>query len=103
MLTDQIGQEDFNARNDRITKQIVQKQQIAGEKRHCYALTAKLGSSERPIETLKRLYAADELHHEHMQFVKRITVTDPEHFEIELMDESPLEVICRNVGIYEED
>ncbi len=103
MLTDQIGQEDFNARNGRITKQIAQKQQIAEEKRHCYALTAKLGSSERPIETLKRLYAADELNREHMQFVKRITVTDPEHFEIELMDESPLEVLCRNVGIYEED
>ena len=25
------------------------------------------------------------------------------HFEIELMQESPLAVLCRNVGFYEED
>ena len=102
MLTEQIGQQEFRVRNEIIGKQIKEKQQIADEKRRCYALTTKLGSPERPIETLKRLYTADELNHEHMQFVKRITVSDPEHFEIELMDESPLAVLCRNVGIYEE-
>ncbi len=103
MLTEQIGQQEFRVRNEIIGKQIKDKLLIADEKRRCYALTAKLGSAERPIETFKRLYAADELNHEHMQFVKRITVSDPDHFEIELMDESPLAVLCRNVGIYEED
>lgn len=103
LLTDEIGQEEFEVRNRILTGQIKEKQQIVDEKRHCYALTAKLGSSERPSETLKRLYAADELNHEHMQFVRHITVTDPEHFEIELMEESPLAVLCKNVGFYEED
>lgn len=103
MLTDRIAEEDFRKQNREIADAITERQQLAEEKRRCYALTAKLGGSERPIETLRRLYAANELNHEHMQFVKRITVSDPEHFEIELMEESPLAILCRNVGIYEED
>ena len=103
MLTEQIRQEECQIRKRSITKQIADKQQIADEKRRCYALTAKLDSAERPIQTLKRLYEADELNHEHMKFVKRITVSDPDHFEIELMDGSSLEILCRNVGIYEEE
>lgn len=102
LLTDRIEQEAFQKQNKRLADAIIEKQQLTDQKRRSYALIVKLDGGERPIETLKHLYAADELNREHMQFVKRITVSDSEHFEIELMDESPLAVLCRNVGIYEE-
>ncbi len=52
---------------------------------------------------LKRLYEADELCHEHMQFVKRINVFDAENFEIILESDSPLTVVCRNFDMFEEE
>ena len=61
------------------------------------------GSSERPIDTLRRLYAATELSKEHMQFVRRINVFDSETFDIEMVQDSPLAVLCRNIDFYEED
>lgn len=103
LLTDALDQDAFTKQNECISRKITDKQKIADEKRRCYALTAKLDNSEQPIATLRRLYEAHELNHEHMKFVKRIMVADPEHFEIELMDGSPLEVLCRNVGFYEEE
>lgn len=103
LLTGQMEPGQFQERKAAITETIKTKQITADEKRRCYALTAKIGHAERPIAVLKRLYDAQELTKEHMQFVKRITVTDPEHFTIELTDESPLAILSRNAHLYEED
>jgi len=70
--------------------------------RKAVALNTKYGSSERPVDTLKRLYNSDKLTEEHMQFVKRINVFDSEHFEIIMQTDNPLAVLCKNMDIYEE-
>lgn len=69
--------------------------------RKAVALKTKYGS-ERPLDTLKRLYVSDELTKEHIQFVKRINVFDSEHFEIIMQPDSPMAVLCKNMDIYEE-
>ncbi|MCL2019353.1 MAG: hypothetical protein FWG70_06275 [Oscillospiraceae bacterium] len=58
--------------------------------------------SERPIDTLKRLYKSNELTKEHMQFVKIINVYSAEDFDIIMHGDSPLSVLCRNISIYED-
>ena len=66
------------------------------------AIYTKLNNEERPIDILKRLYNANELTKEHMQFVKIINVYSADNFDIILHDDSPLSVLCRNISIYEE-
>lgn len=99
----ELTEDAFREQNEAVSLEIATKQNILNECRRIVALGTRYGSSERPIDTLRRLYAADELSKEHMQFVKRINVFDSEHFEILLQDSSPLEVLCRNMSIYEED
>lgn len=96
-----ITQSEFEKQNSDISSQITTKQNELKICRKTLALNTKYGS-ERPLDTLKRLYNSDELTKEHMQFVKRINVFDSEHFEIILQSDSPLTVICKNMDIYEE-
>lgn len=96
-----ITQDEFEKQNLKISSQINTKQNELKICRKAIALNTKYGS-ERPLDTLKRLYNSDELTKEHMQFVKRINVFDSEHFEIILQSDSPLTVICKNMDIYEE-
>lgn len=96
-----IIQSEFEKQNTDISSQITAKHNELQLCRKTVALNTKYGS-ERPIDTLKRLYNSDELTGEHMQFVKRINVFDSEHFEIIMQPDSPLAVICRNMDIYEE-
>lgn len=97
-----VTEQEFAAQNQAVSHQITAYQDDLERCRKSVALYAKYGSSERPIDTLRRLYEAPELTKEHMQFVKRINVFDSEHFEILLQDSSPLEVLCRNMSIYGE-
>lgn len=97
-----LTEEEFKKQNETVSLKIAEKQIELNKCRKAVALGTRYGSAERPIETLHRLYEADELTKEHMQFVKRINVFDSEHFEILLQDSSPLDVLCRNMGIYEE-
>ena len=96
-----ITQAEFEKQNSDVSSQITAKQNELQVCRRTVALNTKYGS-ERPLDTLKRLYVADELIKEHMQFVKRINVFDSEHFEIIMQPDSPLAVLCKNMNIYEE-
>lgn len=96
-----ITQSEFEKQNSDISSQITTKQNELKICRKTLALNTKYGS-ERPLDTLKRLYNSDELTKEHMQFVKRINVFDSERFEIILQSDSPLTVVCKNMDIYEE-
>lgn len=97
-----VRKDEFAAQNQAVSQQIAACQEKLERCRKSVALYTRY-TSERPIETLRRLYAADELTKEHMQFVKRINVFDAERFEILLQGDSPLDVLCRNMSIYEED
>ena len=99
---EKLTKEEFRKQNETVSAEIAAKQNALSECRKLVAMGTRYGA-ERPIDTLRRLYAADELSKEHMQFVKRINVFDADHFEILLQDSSPLEVLCRNMSIYEED
>ena len=96
-----MNQKDFEKKNANISSQIAEKQNELKICRRTVAMNTKCGS-ERPLDTLKRLYDSDELTREHMQFVKRINVFDSEHFEIIMQPDSPLAVLCKNMNIYEE-
>lgn len=96
-----ITQTEFEKQNSDVSSQITAKQNELQLCRRTVALNTKYGS-ECPVDTLKRLYAADELTREHMQFVERINVFDSEHFEIIMQSNSPLAVLCKNMDIYEE-
>ncbi|MCM1316457.1 MAG: recombinase family protein [Prevotella sp.] len=96
-----INQKEFEKKNENISSQIAEKQNELKICRKTVAMNTKYGS-ERPLDTLKRLYISDELTREHMQFVKRINVFDSEHFEIIMQPDSPLAVLCKNMDIYEE-
>lgn len=95
-----ITQSEFEKQNSDVSSQITTKQNELKICRKTLALNTKYGS-ERPLDTLKRLYNSDELTKEHMQFVKRINVFDSERFEIILQSDSPLTVICKNINIYD--
>ncbi|MDE7364644.1 MAG: recombinase family protein, partial [Ruminococcus sp.] len=101
LFNENITQAEFEKQNSDVSLQITVKQNELQLCRRTVALNTKY-SSERPIDTLKRLYATDELTREHMQFVKRINVFDSEHFEIIMQLDSPLAVLCKNIDIYEE-
>ena len=96
-----MNQKEFEKKNTNISSQIAEKQNELKICRRTVAMNTKCGS-ERPLDTLKRLYDSDELTREHMQFVKRINVFDSEHFEIIMQPDSPLAVLCKNMNIYEE-
>ena len=101
-MEEKISESEFVRQKDEVNKKIVQQNQNIGEWRRQQALVTKMRGDERPIDTLKRLYKANELTKEHMQFVKIINVYSEEKFEIILYEDSPLTVLCRNVSIYEE-
>lgn len=96
-----ISQAEFEKQNSDVSSQIITKQNELKICRRTVALNTKYGS-ERPLDILKRLYTADELTKEHMQFIKRINLFDSEHFEIIMQSDSPLAVLCKNIDIYEE-
>lgn len=100
LFNNSITQEEFEKQNADVSSRITAKQNELQLCRRTVALNTKYGS-ERPLDTLKRLYNSDELTKEHMQFVKRINVFDSEHFEIIMQPDSPLAVICKNMDIYE--
>ena len=95
-----INQTEFEKHNSDVSSQITEKQNELKICRRTVAMNTKY-ASERPIDTLKRLYVSDELTREHMQFVKRINVFDTEHFEIIMQPDSPLAVLCKNMDIYD--
>ncbi len=101
-LHDNLSENEFKKQNEIISAKIESKQKLLQECRRITALNTKYGLSERPVDTLKRLYDAEELTKEHMQFVKRIDVFDKDIFEIHLQSDSPLTVLCRNMNLYEE-
>ena len=101
LFQERISEQEFKEKNVQIKDQIKAAEEAQDVARHMTALRIKHGT-ERPIDTLKRLYAEAELTSEHMQFVKRINVFDHENFEILLQDESPLAVLCSNMKLYEE-
>ncbi len=101
-FSQKITRNEFEKQNSEISLQITAKQNQLKICRKAVALNTKYGSSEHPVDTLKRLYNSDELTKEHMQFVKRINVFDSEHFEIIMQADSPLAVLCKNMDIYDE-
>ncbi|MDE5860626.1 MAG: recombinase family protein [Ruminococcus sp.] len=101
LFSGSINQSEFEKQNLDVSSQLTDRQNELKICRRTVALNTNYGS-ERPIDTLKRLYVSDELTREHMQFVKRINVFDSEHFEIIMQPESPLAVLCKNMDIYEE-
>ncbi len=101
LFNENITQTEFEKQNSDVSSQITAKQSELQLCRRTVALNTKYGS-ERPLDTLKRLYATDELTREHMQFIKRINVFDSEHFEIIMQPDSPLAVLCKNMDIYKE-
>ena len=96
-----ISDSEFQTEKQEVLSLIELKQEEIRKCRRMTALNTKF-SSERPIDTLRRLYTAPELTREHMQFVRRIDVFDKDTFEIHLYEDSPLTVLCRNMNIYEE-
>ena len=102
LFSNYITENEFNQKNKEVTAKIEERQDELQECRRIVALNTKHGKSERPIDTLKRLFEAEELTKEHMQFVKRINVFNAEKFEIHMQTDSPLTVLCRNMSIYEE-
>lgn len=102
LFNSSITQNEFEKQNTDVSSQITAKQNKLKICRRTVALNTKYGS-ERPIDTLKRLYSSDELTKEHMQFVERINVFDSEHFEIIMQPDSPLAVLCKNMDIYDFD
>lgn len=97
-----ITEIEFEKQNSIISSEITRMQDKLKKCRKAVALNTRYSSSERPLDVLKRLYDADELTKEHMQFVKRINVFDSEHFEIIMQSDTPLAVLCKNINIYEE-
>lgn len=95
-----ITQSEFEKQNSYVSSKITEKQNELHLCRRTVALNTKY-NLERPVDTLKRLYAADELTGEHTQFVERINVFDSEHFEIIMQPDSPLAVLCKNMDIYD--
>ena len=102
LFRNDISPEGFQKLNEHVTSKLRDAEALLSESRRNETLTSKYGFKERPIDTFRRLYEADELTVEHMQFVKRIDVTDTEHFEIQMEDGDPLSILCRNVPFYEE-
>jgi len=102
LYANDISQEGFQKLNEYISSKIREAEAQLSECQRNQTLTSKYGFKERPIDTFRRLYESDELTAEHMQFVKRIDVTDTEHFEIQMEDGDPLSILCRNVPFYEE-
>ena len=101
-FANEIDEIEFARLNKAVSDEILRRQEMLKEVNRVVALNTKFGGKERPIDTLKCLYEADELCHEHMQFVKRINVFDAENFEIILESDSPLTVVCRNFDMFEE-
>lgn len=101
LFSNSITQSEFEKQNSKISLMINNKQSDLKLCRRTVAMNTKYGS-ECPVDILKRLYASDELTREHMQFVKRINVFNPENFEIIMQSESPLDILCKNIDIYEE-
>ena len=101
LFSGSINQSEFEKQNIDVSSQLTDRQNELKICRRTVALNTNYGS-ERPIDTLRRLYVSDELTREHMQFVKRINVFDSEHFEIIMQSENPLAVLCKNMDIYEE-
>ncbi len=102
LYANDISQEGFQKLNEYISSKIREAEEQLSECQRNQTLTSKYGFKERPMDTFRRLYEAEELTAEHMQFVKRIDVTDTEHFEIQMEDGDPLSILCRNVPFYEE-
>lgn len=100
-FTGELTQKEFEKLNNEVTAEISLQNDKLSQCRKAMALNTKYGS-ERPIDTLKRLYEASELTKEHMQFVKRINVFNANEFEIIMQEDSPLAVLCSNMDIYEE-
>lgn len=101
LFSNSITQSEFEKQNSGVSLMINDKQSELKLCRRTVAMNTKHGS-ESPLDILKRLYASDELTKEHMKFVSRINVFDSEHFEIIMQLESPLDVLCKNIDIYEE-
>ena len=100
LFSNSINQTEFEKQNSDVSSQLTDRQNELKICRRTVALNTNYGS-ERPLDTLRRLYISDELTKEHMQFVQRINVFDSEHFEIIMQPESPLAVLCKNMDIYD--
>jgi hypothetical protein len=96
-----IEKNEFDKRNADISSQIKALETDLSNCRRMLAMNTKY-NSERPIDTLKRIYETNELTKEHMQFVQRVNVFNADDFEIIMQPESPLAVLCKNMDIYEE-
>lgn len=92
----------FTSRRDIVNAKIAEREFEVGQWRKTQAMYAKMPGAQRPIDTLKRLYDAEELTKEHMQFVKRINAFSADNCEIIMQEESALMVLCRNVPLFEE-
>lgn len=101
LFNNNITQSEFEKQNSGVSLMINDKQSELKLCRRTVAMNTKHGS-ESPLDILKRLYDSDKLTREHMLFVKRINVFNPENFEIIMQLESPLDVLCKNIDIYEE-
>ena len=97
----EIAKDELDKSNADISSQITALEADLSDCRRVIALNTKY-KSERPIDTLKRLYGGSELSKEHMQFVQRVDVFSADRFEIIMQPESPLAVLCKNMDIYEE-
>lgn len=97
-----ITEQEFESQNQEITCEIGKCQKAIESYRKLSAMNIRY-HDERPVDTLRRIYEAPELTREHMQFVKRIDICNTETFVIQLEEDTPLVVLCRNMDIYETD
>lgn len=102
LYDDKISVEQFKVKNDKLSAEITAMKEKQAACRRSAALKTRHGS-ERPIDTLYRLYYSNELTNEHMMFVEKIVVYSKDDYTVILSEKSPLSVLCRNMDIYEEE
>jgi DNA invertase Pin-like site-specific DNA recombinase len=101
-LENEISENEFVKRKTALNRKIgALKNELSLQRTSAAFYTRTLGG-DRPVDALSRLLSGDVLTREHMKFVKRIDVFSTENFEITLFDESVINVLNRNISIYEE-
>jgi DNA invertase Pin-like site-specific DNA recombinase len=100
----EISERDFLSEKKALTSKISEANAKIEdfEKSKAMAMRLKFGNRDSPINTLKKLYNAENLTEMHMKFIKKIVFSTAEDYEIMLEPDDPLTVLCKNISIYEE-
>jgi hypothetical protein len=97
-----ITRDECMRRKSVVNERISELKHTVEKWRDTKAMRTKHDGKEQAIDTLKRLFEADELTKEHMKFVKRINAYSAENFEIIMENGDSLLILCRNVPLYDE-